>query len=152
MSYLKRVLQPDEQVRYVAKIHWVIYIPALAVLAVACAASIASASADATRPLWFILAALLAVLAFLMLAAAWFRRWTTEIAVTSRRVIYKRGFIRRNTIEMNMDKVASVDVVQSIMGRLLNYGSVTVTAAGQNLDAMHTIESPIELRNHITAA
>src|SRR5690349_11654402 len=92
MSYLKRVLQPDEQIRYVANIHWIIYLPAMLVLFLACAAWIVSLSTDATKPLWLILAALLAVLGILMLAAAWFRRWTTEVAVTSKRVIYKRGF------------------------------------------------------------
>jgi Bacterial PH domain len=41
---------------------------------------------------------------------AWFRRWTTEIAVTDRRVIIKHGFIRRATMEMNLQKIESVDV------------------------------------------
>ena len=57
---------------------------------------------------------------------AWFIRWITEIAVTDRRIIYKRGFITRHTDEMNMDKVASVDVDQSILGRMLDYGTVHV--------------------------
>ena len=55
---------------------------------------------------------------------AWFIRWITEFAVTDRRVISKRGFIMRDTDEMNMDKVESVDVDQSILGRLLDYGTV----------------------------
>ena len=61
---------------------------------------------------------------------AWFIRWITEIAVTDRRVIYKRGFITRHTEEMNMDKVESVDVDQSILGRLLDYGTVHVIGTG----------------------
>ena len=61
---------------------------------------------------------------------AWFIRWITEIAVTDRRVIYKRGFITRHTVEMNMDKVASVDVDQSILGRMLDYGTVHVIGTG----------------------
>jgi hypothetical protein len=50
---------------------------------------------------------------------AWFKQWTTEIVVTNHRVIYKKGFIRRHTAEMNMDKVESVAVDQTIMGRVL---------------------------------
>src|SRR5665811_1200231 len=51
---------------------------------------------------------------------AWFIRWITEFAVTDRRVIYKCGFIKRHTVEMNMDKIESVDVDQSLLGRMLN--------------------------------
>jgi uncharacterized membrane protein YdbT with pleckstrin-like domain len=152
MSYLKHVLQPDEQVRYVTKIHWVIYLPALIVLALACAAFVPSVTTETLRPLWLIVAALLAVFGILMLAAAWFRQWTTEIAVTSKRIIYKRGFIRRRTIEMNMDKVESVDVTQSIFGRMFNFGTIVVRGVGVGIEPLNNIDAPIEFRNHVTAA
>ena len=57
---------------------------------------------------------------------AWFERWTTEVLVTDRRVIYARGFIQRHTVEINMDKIESVDVDQSVLGRAFNYGDVTI--------------------------
>ena len=70
-------------------------------------------------------------------AKGWFKRWTTEIAVTDKRIIYKTGFIKRHTEEMNMDKVASVDVdqsfwqVSSISGRLgLSGQAVRVASRG----------------------
>ena len=151
MSYLNSVLQPGEQVRHVANIHWIIYLPGLLALFVGVLALLMALAAQETRALWQILAAMLLVGACAMLLSAWFRRWTTEIAVTNRRIIYKRGFIRRHTSEMNMDKVASVDVVQSVVGRLFNYGTITVQAAGQNLEAIPTIDAPIEFRNHVTA-
>ncbi len=151
MSYLKHVLQPDEQVRYVTNIHWIIYLPGLIVLALAVAAFFAALPTEPTRPLWQILAALQVVLAVLMLSTAWFRRWTTEIAVTSKRIIYKRGFMRRRTIEMNMDKVESVDVAQSILGRILDYGTIIVRGVGVGIEPLSNIESPIDFRNHVTA-
>jgi uncharacterized membrane protein YdbT with pleckstrin-like domain len=70
------------------------------------------------------------VLAVLAFAHAWFKRWTTEIAITDHRIIYKRGFIKRYTIEMNMDKVASIDIDQPILGRLLDYGTICVLGPG----------------------
>nr|WP_272481451.1 PH domain-containing protein [Bradyrhizobium japonicum] len=45
------------------------------------------------------------MLATISLVRTWFRQWTTELVITDRRVIYKTGFIRRSTVEMNMDKV-----------------------------------------------
>ena len=92
-----------------------------------------------------------AVLAVLSFVHGWFQRWITEIAVTDRRVIYKRGFINRHTIEMNMDKVATVDVDQSVLGRLLNYGTVTVQGTGMSFEPLRRIEAPLALRNAIIA-
>jgi uncharacterized membrane protein YdbT with pleckstrin-like domain len=84
-------------------------------------------------------------------ASAWFRRWTTEIDVTDRRIVYKRGFIRRHTVEMNMDKVESVDVDQSILGRMLNYGDITIRGTGVGIEPLHNIDAPLEFRNQVTA-
>jgi uncharacterized membrane protein YdbT with pleckstrin-like domain len=83
--------------------------------------------------------------------SAWFRRWTTEIDVTDRRIVYKRGFIRRHTVEMNMDKVESVDVDQSILGRMLNYGDITIRGTGVGIEPLHNIDAPLEFRNQVTA-
>ena len=58
--------------------------------------------------------------------------------------------IRRYTVEMHMDKVESVDVEQSILGRLLDYGDVTVRGTGAGFEPLQRIARPLELRNHIT--
>src|ERR1700730_12409734 len=78
-------------------------------------------------------------------------RWTTETDVTNMRVVHKTGFIKRRTFEMSLDKVESVDVNQTILGRLLNYGSVTVRGVGEGSETIETIASPLDFRNHITA-
>ena len=98
-----------------------------------------------------LIAVLFGALALMSGIHAWFIRWITEIAVTDKRVIYKRGFINRHTVETNMDKVATVDVDQSILGRLLNYGTVTVKGTGLTFEPLRNVKSPIELRNSIIA-
>src|SRR5919197_1546927 len=102
---------------------------------------------------WPLILLAIAVLAagVALLAHAWFKRWTTEIAVTDRRIIYKEGFIRRRTIEMHMDKVESVDVEQSILGRLFGYGDILVRGVGTGFEPLRMVASAIELRNHVTA-
>ena len=94
---------------------------------------------------------LVVVIGLFFLVAAWVRVHSTEIAITNRRVIAKFGFIRRHTIEMNMDKVESVDVDQSVFGRIFGYGDVLVRGTGVGFEPLHMIESPIELRNAVTA-
>ena len=76
---------------------------------------------------------------------------STEIAVTDRRIIFKRGLIRRHTVEMNMQKVESVDVDQTLMGRLFNYGNVTVRGTGSTFETLRMIDSPLKLRSTVTA-
>ena len=60
------------------------------------------------------LAAIAAIVALYKTVTAWFHRWTTETDVTNLRVVHKTGFIKRQTFEMSLDKVESVDVNQSI--------------------------------------
>ena len=68
-----------------------------------------------------------------------------------RSVVHKTGFIKRRTFEMSLDKVESVDVNQSILGRLMNYGDVTVRGVGEGAETIRTIAAPLDFRNHITA-
>jgi uncharacterized membrane protein YdbT with pleckstrin-like domain len=91
-----------------------------------------------------------AIAALYLTLKAWFHRWTTETDVTNMRVVHKTGFIKRRTFEMALDKVESVDVNQSIMGRLLNYGDVTIMGVGEGKETITTIAAPLDFRSHIT--
>jgi uncharacterized membrane protein YdbT with pleckstrin-like domain len=149
MSYVKEVLQPGEKILFASTIHWLIYAPAILLLIVAIAATFQTLGGS--ELVWRGISLVCFAASLLSAARAWFKRWTTEIAVTDRRIIYKRGFIRRHTIEMNMDKVESVDVNQSLLGRILGYGDVLVRGTGVGFEPLQMIESPIELRNAVTA-
>ena len=92
-------------------------------------------------------------LALLALAAAlavgpWIRYSTTEFAVTNKRIMAKVGFIRRNTLDLLLTKVESIQVDQTILGRFLDFGSVVVVGTGGSQDPLHMIASPLELRKH----
>ncbi len=153
MSYVRSVLQPGENVRFATDIHWMVYLPGCLLLVVAVAVYLVGvplAGQGFTAAMHW-LAGLLFVAAAMLLFVGWFRRWTTEVAVTNKRIIYKRGFISRYTIEMNLDKVESVDVDQSILGRILGYGDILIRGVGASLEPLRNIESPIEFRNHVTA-
>jgi uncharacterized membrane protein YdbT with pleckstrin-like domain len=149
MSYVQRVVQPGEQVRHISSIHWIVYWPGVAVALLAVVAYYFSETRFLTG-VWRYTAYALALVAVGLLIQQWFRWWITEIAVTDRRVIYKKGLVRRQTNEMNMDKVESVKINQSILGRLLDYGDVTILGTGEGFETLRTVANPIELRNSIT--
>ena len=148
MSYVERVLQPGEQVRYVSSIHWIVYWPGVAVALLA----VAAYWFGETRLLpkvWLYAAYALSLVAVVLLIREWYQWWITEIAVTNRRVIYKKGLIRLHTNEMNMDKVESVQVGQSFLGRMFDFGTVKILGTGEGFEALQTIAGPIKLRNSI---
>ncbi len=150
MGYVETVLQPGETVLYETKISWTTFIPGLLVLL---AAIVAYGLARILFPevSWPANAGglILLVLALYLLGREWFQRWTTEIAITNRRIILKRGFIRRDTTEMHIEKVESVDVNQSFLGRMFDYGDVTVRGTGAGLETLRLIDAPLEFRNNV---
>jgi uncharacterized membrane protein YdbT with pleckstrin-like domain len=148
MSYVERVLQPGEQVRHVSSIHWIVYWPGVAVALLAVAAYWFGETRLLPR-VWQYTSYALAFVAVILVFREWYQWWITEIAVTNRRVIYKKGWIRRHTNEMNMDKVESVQVDQSILGRMFDFGTVKILGTGEGFEALRTIAGPIKLRNNI---
>jgi uncharacterized membrane protein YdbT with pleckstrin-like domain len=151
--YIDEILQPGERLLYSTTLHGIIYLPAVLtwIVAVACFVMSRQAESDSLGMIWLILAAAAALIALLWTLRAWFRRWTTETDVTTLRVVHKTGFVRRRTFEMNLDKVESVDVDQSIAGRLLGYGDVTIRGVGEGVEVIRMIAAPLQFRNSITA-
>ncbi len=155
VAYVHSVLQPGEVVKVIGRLHWTIFLRAFLVAAASLVLMVYGEKSIMSQGIGRIFVYLgwtgLAVAAVLFLHAA-FRRWTTELSVTTHRVIYKRGFIWRHTVEMNMDKVETVNVGQSIMGRILGYGTIHVLGTGQGgIENLHAMGSPIAVRNAITA-
>ena len=151
--YIDDILQPGEKVLYSTNAHWIFYLPAIAAWIVAAILLVLSraTSTEGIVLLCLSASAVVALAALYWTVKAWFHRWTTETDVTNMRVVHKTGFIKRRTFEMSLDKVESVDVNQSILGRILNYGSVTVRGVGEGAETINMIASPLEFRSHITA-
>jgi uncharacterized membrane protein YdbT with pleckstrin-like domain len=66
------------------------------------------------------------------------------------RVVQKRGILSLHTIEMNLDKVESVDVDQSLLGRMFGFGTVAIHGVGARWDPIVGIEDPLDFRSAIT--
>jgi uncharacterized membrane protein YdbT with pleckstrin-like domain len=151
--YIDDILQPGEKVLYSTNAHWIFYGPAIMAWIVALVLFVLSRETNTEGLVLMCLSAsaVAAIGALYWTVKAWFHRWTTETDVTNMRVVHKTGFIKRRTFEMSLDKVESVDVNQSILGRVLNYGDVTVRGVGEGVETIDTIAAPLAFRNHITA-
>jgi uncharacterized membrane protein YdbT with pleckstrin-like domain len=147
------VLQPDEAVVHQSRLHPLIFLPAALWLVIALVLLVASTQFSGDISLGFkAAAALFGLLALASWARAAIRRVTTELAVTDRRVIYKSGLLSRHTLEMNRSKVESVDVDQSILGRVCGFGTIIVRGTGGSLEPIRMISDPLTFRSHITAS
>ena len=151
--YIDDILQPGEKVLYSTNAHWIFFLPAIIgwILVGVFLVLSGMVPAGPSVLICLSLAAISAIAALYKTVTAWFHRWTTETDVTNFRVVHKTGFIKRQTFEMSVDKVESVDVDQSILGRLLNYGDVTVLGVGEGGKTLDMIAAPLSFRNAITA-
>ncbi|KRQ13230.1 MULTISPECIES: PH domain-containing protein [Bradyrhizobium] len=150
--YIDEILQPGERVLYSTNAHWIFYFPAILAWIVAIALFVVSRRTDIYGVMIICLfgSGLVALAALFWTVKGWFHRFTTETDVTNLRVVHKTGFIKRRTFEMALDKVESVDVDQTILGRILNYGDVTIRGVGEGIETIKTIADPLAFRSSIT--
>ena len=130
-SYVESVLGPGEQVLHHGRV-------------------------SAWSQFWLWLAGILLLPAFgvglIFLGIAWIRMRTTELAVTNRRVIAKFGLIRRDTIEIQVSRIESVQVHQSVSGRLLGFGTIVFSGAGTPQVSIPQIADPMSFRKAVVGA
>lgn len=124
-AYIKNALIQGEQIVYEGKVSWWSLAPLIL--------------------LGFLFLFLFGV-GLIFWLAAFIRYNTVEVAVTNKRVIAKFGFIGRRTVEMNIGKVESVQVNQSIFGRIFNFGSLIISSAGNAHAPISDISNPLKFR------
>jgi uncharacterized membrane protein YdbT with pleckstrin-like domain len=153
MKYVMRALQPGETVVYTTHLHWLIFLSAILLSLVGMATLIGSAviSSNDISSASRAVAAIFALMALVFWLRGAIRRATTELAVTDRRVIYKSGLLSRHTLEMNRSKVESIDVEQTITGRVLGFGTIIMRGTGGSFEPIRQIADPLTFRSHITA-
>ena len=88
----------------------------------------------------------------ILLLMAYVRYKSTEIAVTTRRIIVKTGYISRKTVEINLNKVESLQVDQGMLGRMLDFGTLVIAGTGASHEPIVRIAEPLEFRKAFISA
>jgi len=147
MSYIEHSLGSNETLHYRAHFPAIYHLAAWGVLAV----GLVTAFVFATYDLGWIgfAAAATGAIAFLVIMLPML---TTEIGVTTQRLIYKRGWVWRATNELQLRAIEQVTLDQSFVGRLLNYGRVSVHGTGVDDIALPTLAEPVVLQRAIQDA
>lgn len=178
MDYIRQSLTEDEELVHVAHFHWFYSVAALfnIVFGVGLAAAIIVGTiivqpmlpgflkfdvpvgagwldmVRAVHPGIKIVAFLVLTMGLLRYAQMMIVKATTEIAVTNKRLVYKRGLIARYVGEMNIDRIEGVNVLQGVIGRIFNYGRVMVRGMGVGEVVLPSIEDPLKFRRAIEKA
>lgn len=130
MSYVERNLAPGEEIVHRARLTWLNWLAALA-----CLVALG----------WLLGFGIILALAFAI------RQWTTEIAITNRRFIYKTGWISRRVQDISLAKIEGSSLEQSVLGRLLGYGRLTIRGTGIGAIDLPGIDAPNALKRAIDA-
>ena len=152
MSYIHKSLLDGEEIVYLTRRHKIIFAWPVVWLLI---------SAVLFGVKWFVLFRpeidfALMIFSGIFLAAAllhalviWIQYLSAEFGVTNRRVIVKEGFIKRSTVEVFLKRVESVQVDQSIWGRILNFGTIIVSGTGGVSDPISMIRDPLEFKKQV---
>jgi uncharacterized membrane protein YdbT with pleckstrin-like domain len=151
MSYVEKNLLPGETILCVGGLHWIIYLKPLLLIACGLGVVVLSPFTPHLPNLWMFGGAAI-VVGLLAALPAFLRAASTELVVTSLRIVAKHGMISRHTIEMLHKKVESLQVQQSILGRILGYGTLVIHGTGGGRETIPNIARPLEFRNAAMAA
>lgn len=152
-GYVDKALVEGEHVIARAHYHWINWIwPVLAFL-VPVGMQIAAWLwvGESTRAWLNYLTIGLIVLGILYFLWEFIRMRETEIAVTDRRFIRKTGWISRDTSEIELRSIEEVNLKQTVLGRLLGYGTLTIRGTGAGIVTSPGIDSPKVFQKAIQA-
>jgi len=139
LAYVDSSLLPDEQIVYKATLHWTIFWQCWVIILIGIVSLI-------FQP---IVGGLIIFVGLLVGLRKFIEYKTSEFAVTTKRVIIKVGVFRRRTLELLLRQVEAISVEQTVLGRILGFGSVTLTGTGGVREVFHNISSPLEFRRQI---
>ncbi len=140
MSYIDDNLLPGESVVYRAQLHWIVFFWPIFFLVLA----VMSYAGDVPG-----LGGLCFLLALITSVSSAITFTTSEFGITNKRVLVMIGFIRRHSLETLLNKVEGVRVDQSILGRILDYGTIIITGTGGTKEPFHRISVPMEFRKRV---
>lgn len=146
MSYLDDHLLDGEQIVYRARLHWTIFTTSIIVVLLGAALAIVL---GIYQPAYWYLGAALAGIGLLLAIPPAVKYLSSEFAVTNKRVLSKTGFVERESDETLLSKVEAVSIDQGILGRMLGFGTVTITGSGGTEDAFPRIAEPLEFRRQV---
>ena len=179
MEPIHQMLMPEEDVLYEAHVHPIILVPGLALLGLALMMlycfwnigplegplTVIGKSFDSMPIRYVFLRSNLAIsrhpetvraiitcclcFSVILLAKAFLTIFFTNMVITEERIILRQGVYNISLVEIDRRRVASVNIFQTYMGRLMDYGNVTIQGFAASIHGLPVLTKPYELSKHI---
>ena len=127
MGYVEDTIGTNEKIVYTVKFHWIYTFSAFLYLL-------------------FLGVFIIGIIIFIKMMI---NKWTTERVLTDSRYTQKTGWIARDTEEISIYKIEEVDLSQSILGRVLGYGSISISGTGSGNIVLKSIDNPLIFQKHL---
>ena len=143
MSYVEKNLMPGEQIVHRANLHWLVFLlPILPIIAAIWLFSIGGAAGG--LGVWVLIIGVTSTG-----LSAVIQRQSSEFVVTNKRVLIKTGLGRRQSLETLLSKIESIAVEQSVVGRILDFGTIIISGTGGSKEPFHKIADPMQFRRRV---
>lgn len=142
MNYIQKTLLPNEKLVFFTGPHYIIFYPCIIWL-------IAAIGFMLYLPRYPFIAYAFVAIALYSLLSSFVTYMTSEYGITDKRILMKVGFVRRTSLEIFFNKIESIQVKQSILGRILDYGAVVICGTGGSKDPFFFIPSPLDFRKRV---
>lgn len=92
---------------------------------------------------------LMATFAVLWGIMVWMTYHFSYLIIKKTQIILRTGILVRNTLDIPLSKVESIDIRQSLLGSLLHYGSLVITGTGGSRQIVNYLNKPLTCRRYI---
>lgn len=157
MGYVDKTLGNGEKIEHIVNFHWLWMFFAYLFLTVGSVLAIVAflyvpelLSQEQIDSAWVYLMPFFSFVAgFSIYLSMMIKKWTTERVLTDTRFIKKTGWIMRKTEEIRIDRMEEINLDQSVLGRLFDYGDVKISGMGMGGIMLSMIDSPIEFQKRL---
>ncbi len=155
MSYIESTLSKDEKIKLICRPHRIIFAPAIGIIVLALVVWTYADTLFAANFTLFsfnvqsTLVTVIFLIALLSFIKAMITYQTSEYGVTNKRIIMKTGWIQRNSFEIFLDKIEAINVDQTVTGRALCYGTITIVGTGGSRDPFYNVPQPLQFRQAV---
>lgn len=127
MNYIQKNLQSGEEIKYVAKLHFFLFVQPIILLLIG--AFLASSPKEISAMTHYA-GLLILFFGIVSLLSRILIKVGSSYAVTNKRVVLKTGVISRRAVDLVLAKCEGLHIKQSVLGRIFNFGTITVTTGG----------------------
>ena len=147
MSFIQKNLALNERIIHLGKLHWWIYVKSVFFLILGILLAFGAEAGSGTSAV----GVFLLICAVISIVMTYIGQKSSEFALTNKRVIFKTGLFSRKMIELQLNKADGMQIEQSLLGRMFNFGKVRVTSTGV-VENFYPVADPFGFKKQVNQA